>query len=165
VIIHLSQARYERIRKQGFPLLFSDVSAEKMPMRFIERGPGDTEFHLLNGEHALCKTCNQERSSAVIDSPAELENLKELMRQGYEDVGDGWFRKGDVYSKYEDNNLTVCDLAKLKTEMADDDRTYFAPGMQFQERQKLLIKTANYDPPMMLGDGTWIPARPPEENS
>lgn len=53
-----------------------------------------------------------------------------------------------------------------KIEIAsDDDRVYFASGLEFQNRQKLLIKTAHYDPAIMLGDGTWIPARPPHADS
>jgi len=90
----------------------------------------------------VCRTCLKPNESLVDEGgllfcPRCLKNYKFLM---------AWM-KGE------------------NPDTADDDRAYFAPGMRFQERQKLFIKTANYDPPIMLGNGTWIPAKPPEATS
>lgn len=70
MIIHISRERYEHIRGQGWKLgTFPASSARKYPT-------GDTEFHLLDGDHGLCETCGVESESIVASDPAELDAAK-----------------------------------------------------------------------------------------
>ena len=65
-IIHISRARYEHIRSQGYQL--------SMTVNHIGHYPsGDTEYHLLDGERGHCEFCGGEFDSIKANDPAELD--------------------------------------------------------------------------------------------
>lgn len=76
MIIHISKARYEHIRGQGYNM--THYIAESGPISLTGRrySDGDNVYHLLDGEHARCETCGSEFDSIVADTPAELEVAK-----------------------------------------------------------------------------------------
>jgi hypothetical protein len=64
---HIDKNRFERIKAQGYHL--GTVDLAKYPN-------GDSEYHLINGNHAWCGYCQGEFDSLRAESPAELQMEK-----------------------------------------------------------------------------------------
>lgn len=78
MIIHISRERYDAILGQSLPCLSKGLTP---PSRFVERGDGDNEIHLIDGERAVCLTCGEERESVDAWSPADWEYVKMSLRE------------------------------------------------------------------------------------
>lgn len=76
MIIHISRERLEKIKSQGYPLGSINLTVEQMTA--LRSMPGDTEYHAIDGEVALCETCGDGAfyTSITANTPAELDTVK-----------------------------------------------------------------------------------------
>lgn len=65
-IYHIDKNRFERIKAQGYqlPTLRPVTSYRK----------GDSEYHLIDGDHAFCNYCRSVFGSLKAETPAELND-------------------------------------------------------------------------------------------
>lgn len=80
MIIHISRERLERVMAQGYSFSVRSRDEFTQPVGWAGNGPL-TEYHVLNGEQAVCGKCGSLFDSVAADTPSELETLKEQARR------------------------------------------------------------------------------------
>lgn len=75
MIIHISRQRFESILAQGHRLTV--LSPDTQVVASTSSADG-VEYHLLDGDHALCCVCDEEHDSVPVNTPTDLEVVKTM---------------------------------------------------------------------------------------
>lgn len=76
MIFHISEDRFERIKRQGYPLGNFTVYGNGKDGPKEWRLKGENTYHFLSSDRALCNECGLEFEGIQAETPAGLELAK-----------------------------------------------------------------------------------------